>query len=172
MSNDMKQGFTIYRAKDAPGLVESQVMEMAPMTDVQRAGMRQTIEAGYLEGDQVKVLVDMPGFSLTHAWLKKNYPLALHSHDSDCLYYIVAGSLKLGTEELGPRDSFFVPADVPYTYRPGPDGVEVLEFRHATHFNFVNLSKTAAYWEKAAQTVADNLDDWKTARPPSEQASL
>ena len=162
-----KQGFTIYRAKDAPGLVESKVMAMAPMTDVQRAGLTKAVQAGYTQGDEVKVLVDLPGFSLTHAWLKKNYPLALHSHDSDCLYYIVACSLKLGTEELGPRDSFFVPANVPYTYKPGPEGVEVLEFRHATQFNFVNLSKTAAYWDKAAQTVTDNLDDWKVARPPS-----
>jgi mannose-6-phosphate isomerase-like protein (cupin superfamily) len=167
MAEGTKKGFTIYRAADAPGLMEAKIMEMAPMTDVQRAGLTKTVQSGYLQGDEVKVLVDLPGFSLTHAWLKKNYPLALHSHDSDCLYYIVAGSLRLGTEDLGPRDSFFVPADVPYTYKPGPDGVEVLEFRHATHFNFVNLSKTAAFWDKASQTVADNLEDWKVARPPS-----
>lgn len=162
-----KSGFTIFRAKDAPSLMESGVMSMAPMTDAQRAGLIKTVQAGYTEGDEVKILVNMPGFSLAHAWLKKNYPLALHSHDSDCLYYVVAGSLRLGTEELGPRDSFFVPAGVPYTYKPGPDGVEVLEFRHQPTFNFVNLSKTEAFWNKAAQTVADNLEDWRGATPPS-----
>lgn len=163
-----KTGFTIFRAKDAPGLMQSGCMSIAPITDVQREGLTKAVRAGYTEGDDVKILVDLPGFSLAHAWLKKNYPLALHSHDSDCLYYIIAGSLRLGTEELGPRDSFFVPAGVPYTYRPGPDGVEVLEYRHATQFNFVNHSKTAAFWDKAAQTVSDNLADWKGAKRPSE----
>ena len=28
-----------------------------------------------------------------------------------------------------------IPADVPYTYKPGPDGVEVLEIRHNPAFN-------------------------------------
>lgn len=171
MSSDEKQstGFKVFLAKDAPELMESGCMSIAPITDEQRAGLRKALAAGYAEGDEVKVLVNLPGFSLAHAWLKKSYPLALHSHDSDCLYYIVAGSLKLGTQELGPRDSFFVPAEVPYTYKPGPDGVEVLEFRHATAFNFVNLSKSGAFWEKAAATVAANLEDWKTAKAPSEK---
>jgi mannose-6-phosphate isomerase-like protein (cupin superfamily) len=91
----------------------------------------------------------------------------LHSHDSDCLYYVVSGSLKLGTEELGPRDSFFVPADTPYTYRPGPEGVEVLEFRHQGTFDFVNLSRNAAYYTKAAEVIAANVEDWKVAVRPS-----
>jgi mannose-6-phosphate isomerase-like protein (cupin superfamily) len=123
--------------------------------------------AGVLDGEEVKVLVSFPGFSLSHAWMKKDYPLTLHSHDSDCLYYIVAGTLRLGTEELGPRDSFFVPADVPYTYRPGPEGVEVLEFRQEARFSFVNLSKGAGFYEKGALTCAANHDAWKVATPPS-----
>ena len=166
---DKAPGFTIYRAKDAPGLVESGVMAMAPITDIQRAGLKNAVAAGYMDGDDVRILVQMPGFNLAHAWLKKDYPLALHSHDSDCLYYIVAGTLKLGTEELGPRDSFFVPAGVPYTYRPGPDGVEVLEFRHEGKFNFVNLSKGEAFWDRAAETISANREGWKSARRPSEK---
>ena len=166
-TDEKKAGFTIFRAKDAPELMESGCMSIAPVTDAQRAGIMNAVKAGYTEGDEVQVLVQLPGFSLTHAWLKKDYPLALHSHDSDCLYYIVAGSLRLGTEELGARDSFFVPGGTPYTYRPGPDGVEVLEFRHATEFNFVNLAKGEAFWAKAAETVAANREGWKTAKRPS-----
>lgn len=160
-------GFTIFRGADAPGLVEAGCMEMAPMNDVQRAGMRKLVEAGYLEGDDVRILVDLPGFSLAHAWLKSGYPLTLHSHDSDCLYYVISGGLRIGTEELGPRDTFFVPKDVPYTYRPGPEGVEVLEFRHTGTFNFLNLSKGEAFYAKAAETVAANLADWKVAKRPA-----
>lgn len=164
---NQEKKFAIYRAKDAPDLMASGCMSIAPVTDAQRQGITKAVAAGYMEGDDVQVLVNLPGFSLTHAWLKKDYPLALHSHDSDCLYYIVAGSLKVGTEELGPRDSFFVPADVPYTYKPGPNGVEVVEFRHATHFNFVNRSTSEAFWTKAAQTCADNQEEWKSATRPS-----
>lgn len=158
--------FRIFRAKDAPGLMEAQCMTVEPYSPVQRAGMDKVLAAGFLDGDEIKVLVDLPGFSLTHVWFKPGYPLPLHSHDADCLYYIVAGSLRLGTEELGPRDSFFIPADVPYAYKPGPDGVEVLEFRHATHFNFINLAKGEAFWEKAAEQAATFRESWQTAARP------
>lgn len=167
-ANEATPAFQIFRAKDAPKLMEAGCMAIEPITPAQRAGITKTVEAGYLEGDEVRVLTQMPGFSLTHAWMKKNYPLALHSHDSDCMYYVVAGTTRVGTEELGPGDSFFVPANVPYTHKPGRDGVEVLEIRHETSFNFVNLSKTEAFWDKAAETVAANIDDWRVAKRPSE----
>lgn len=166
-TNKTTKAFTIFLAKDAPALMEAGVMSVAPMTDVQIEGFKKMRVAGVLDGEEVKVLVSLPGFSLAHAWMKKDYPLTLHSHDSDCLYYIVAGTLRLGTEELGPRDSFFVPADVPYTYRPGPEGVEVLEFRQETRFSFVNLSKGVGFYEKGALTCAANHDTWKVATPPS-----
>lgn len=120
-------GFQIFRASDAPSLAEAGCMTVEPFSAAQREGMDKLVAAGFSDGEEVRVLVDIPGFSLTHVWFKAGFPLPLHSHDADCLYYIVAGSIRLGTEDLGPRDSFFVPADVPYTYRPGPDGVEILK---------------------------------------------
>lgn len=170
MSDASQPKFEIFRAKDAPGLVEAECMSIEAMNPVQRSGIDALIAAGYLEGDDIQVLCNLPGFSLTHAWLKREYPLPLHSHDSDCLYYIVAGSLKMGTEELGARDSFFIPAGVPYSYRPGPNGVEVLEFRHATSFNFLNLAKGEQWWSKALETVTANHEAWASATRPSELA--
>jgi mannose-6-phosphate isomerase-like protein (cupin superfamily) len=158
--------FRIFRAKDAPSLMESGCMTVEPYTPVQREGMDKVLAAGFLEGDEVRVLVDLPGFSLTHVWFKPGYPLPLHSHDADCLYYVIAGSIRLGTEDLGPRDSFFVPANVPYAYRPGPEGVELLEFRQQGKFNFVNLAKGAEFWDKAAAQVTAHREGWKTAEPP------
>jgi hypothetical protein len=73
----------------------------------------------------------------------------------------------MGSEVLGPQDTFFIPANVPYAYKPGPDGAELLEFRHATSFNFVNHAKGAAFWDKAAATVASNREDWKHAARPA-----
>lgn len=159
--------FEIFRAADAKGLMELGCMTVEPYTPIQREGVNKAITAGYLDGEEVRVLTNLPGFSLTHAWLKVDYPLPLHSHDSDCLYYIIAGSIYLGTEMLGPRDTFFVPAGVPYSYKPGPEGVELLEFRHATQFNFLNLAKGAGFWEKAAETAASRHEEWQHAARPS-----
>ncbi len=158
--------FQIFRAKDAPGLMEAACMTIEPFTPAQRAGMDKVLAGGFLDGERIQVLTQLPGFSLTHVWFKKDYPLPLHSHDADCMYYVISGSLRLGTEELGPRDSFFIPADVPYTYRPGPDGVEVLEIRSAPSFNFVNHARGEAFWDKAAETAAANREGWKTAKRP------
>jgi mannose-6-phosphate isomerase-like protein (cupin superfamily) len=158
--------FQIFRAADAPGLMEAGCMDVKPFTPVQRAGMDKAIAAGYLRGDQVTVLTQLPGFGITHVWFKEGYALPLHSHDADCMYYIISGSLRLGTEELGPRDSFFVPCDVPYTYKVGKGGVELLEIRHKTRFNFVNHANGEAWWNRAAEQAAQHSEAWKTATPP------
>ena len=142
-------------------------MSFEPFKDEVLPLLGQVQEAGVFEGAEERLLFSIPGFSLLHVWFKHGYPLPLHSHDADCLYYIVAGSIKLGTETLGPRDGFFVPANVPYGYTPGPEGVEVLEFRHATHFNFVNHANGLGFWEKALESVKANRPDWATAKMPA-----
>jgi mannose-6-phosphate isomerase-like protein (cupin superfamily) len=162
-----KEGFTIFRASEAPDLMEAKCMTVEPFSPAQRAGMDRLVANGYLHGGETRILTDLPGFAIAHVWFKKGYPLPLHSHDADCMYYIIAGGLRIGTEDLGPRDCFFIPAGVPYTYKPGSDGVELLEIRHNPHFNFVNLAKGAAFWAKAAESCAANSGDWKTVERPS-----
>ena len=162
-----KEGFTIFRASEARELMEAKCMSVEPFSPSQRAGMDRLVANGYLEGGETRVLTDLPGFSILHVWFKKGYPLPLHSHDADCMYYIVAGGVRLGTETLGPRDCFFVPAGVPYTYKASDDGVELLEIRHDPHFSFVNLAGGEAFWAKAAESCAANSEDWKTAERPS-----
>ena len=171
MATDENHGdvskFRIFRAKDAPDLMEAGCMTVEPFTPTQRAGMDRLMAAGFADGGETHILVDLPGFSLTHVWFKEGYPLPLHSHDADCLYYIIAGTIRLGTEDLGPRDSFFIPCDVPYTYRPGPDGVELLEIRQKGAFNFVNFAKGTAFWDKAVEQAEALHEGWKTARRPA-----
>jgi hypothetical protein len=75
--------------------------------------------------------------------------------------------LQLGTEHLGPRDGFFVPAGAPYSYKIGPDGLELLEFRHATQFNFNVLAKSEAFWKRAVETVQSHNEQWKVAKMPT-----
>ena len=98
--------------------------------------------------------------SLTYCWFKSGFPLPHHSHSADCLYFVVAGSLKIGSEELGPGDGFFLGADVPYSYVPGPEGVEVLEFRTSDKFDFRMLAKSEAYWDKALDNLLAARGDW------------
>jgi quercetin dioxygenase-like cupin family protein len=107
--------FAILRARDAVDFDESGIMTTAMPTEIEMSGSIAAVEAGMLEGTRVKLLFAVPGMSLTHAWFKSGFPLPRHSHDADCLYYIIAGSLKIGTEELAAGDGFFVGAGVPYT---------------------------------------------------------
>jgi hypothetical protein len=129
--------------------------------------VRKTMEAGANEGHDLKLLFAIPGFSLSYVWFKSGFPLPRHSHNVDCLYYIVGGSLFIGHEELGVGDGFFVGQDVPYTYRPGPAGVEVLEFRAADTFNIKILANNPLFWDKAVETVREHRSAWAhEPRPP------
>lgn len=163
--------FAIYRAADAPDFSEVSIMEMAGVTPAIQAGIEAAQAEGAAEGDTVKLLFAMPGMSLTYAWFKSGYPLPLHSHNADCLYYIIAGTLRLGTEDLGPGDGFFVGSDVPYAYTPGPDGVEVLEFRTADSFDIRFMGKTKAFWDKTAASVRREKANWDGQLPPSQKRS-
>lgn len=167
MSKDGDHKFQIYRYADAPTLAESACMTFAPFADNIATLSQNAVEAGMDQGEHLRVLISIPGFSLTHVWFKKHYPLPLHSHDADCLYYIIAGSLRIGTETLGPRDGFFIPKDMPYAYVPGKDGVELLEFRHSTNFSFVNHANGKTFWDKAKITAANNAEEWKNAKRPA-----
>lgn len=159
--------FTLFRKSEAVDLDASGIMTTAPMSEAAIAGGTAAAEAGALEGTDAKILFAMPGMSLAHAWFKSAFPLPRHSHDGDCLYYVLAGSLRIGSEELGKGDGFMVGAGVPYTYTPGPEGVEVLEFRGSNAFDIKLLANNPAFWEKAVETVTAKRGDWASEGMPS-----
>jgi hypothetical protein len=160
--------FQIYRASDARNYAEHNVMSMDAITPVAAQGLGHFQGAGEGDGQLVRLLFATPGFSLTHVWFKSGYPLPLHSHNSDCLYYIVAGSLQVGRETLGVGDGFFIRRNVAYTYVPGPQGVEVLEFRNTDNFNIRFRSDSQAVWEQAAAILAAHREAWSREPPPSQ----
>ena len=164
------KGYQIFRTSTAPTLDEVGHMEPAGLTPTIEAGITEAVEAGFTQGNVVKTLFSQPGFSLTYAWFKSGFPLPLHTHDTDCLYYVIAGSLSLGTDELHAGDGFFVGKDKAYRYTPGPDGVEVLEFRTVENFDIKFLAKTAEMWTKIAQTARDKQTSWAEETPPSGQS--
>jgi hypothetical protein len=167
-SDDGQARFAIFRTSEARSYDEAEIMEVEPPTPVEAEGMQRVMQAGLMEGNDLKLLFAMPGLSLSYVWFKSGFPLFRHSHSADCLYYIVGGSLKMGREELGVGDGFFIGDGVPYTYTPGPDGVEVLEFRTSSAFNIKLLANNPAFWDKAVETLASRRDAWAEERmPPS-----
>jgi len=158
--------FAIFRRADIPPLTEEQFYAGATATPEQRDSMDRMLAAGWADGEETRIVFNAPGFALVHAWFKAGYPLPLHSHSADCVYFIIAGTLSLGTEQLQAGDGFFVPANAAYTYTPGPDGVEVLEIRHTAMVDFRILAKGAAWWAKGLERVAEHHGTWRSAKRP------
>ena len=162
----LKPRFAIFRGQDAPFLGETGHMPVPPIAAECMPEFERAVTGGLGDGEQVRLVFSTPGFSLTHVWFKKDFPLPLHSHDADCLYYITAGSVRLGDKTLGRGDGFFIPRDMPYTYRAGPEGVQLVEFRNAERFDFRFRADTPEFWHKAADICEANQADWKAAAKP------
>jgi quercetin dioxygenase-like cupin family protein len=154
-----KQGMTIYRAEDATPLDK----ETMPPPVLDPAIRRELDLSPIAAGTSTDVLFRGDrddGFSLVRVRFKTGYRLPRHSHDADCLYYIVSGSVIMGSHVLGAGDGFFVPADAPYAYEAGPDGVELLEFRTATTFDIDVRDQTVERWEPIVAAAVANHDRW------------
>lgn len=162
-----QESFRIFRKGEAPHLHETGAMVMGDMAPIVMEGVQRWASAGVLEGNETRLLFATPQMSLTYAWFKSDFPLPLHSHDADCLYYIIAGSLKLGSEMLSAGDGFFVGKDVPYAYKPGPDGVELLEFRTVDQFDIKFKGAINAYWDKIVGGMEAARGGWHSEMPPS-----
>lgn len=158
--------FEIFRARDAVDYTVEGPMEPVPMSKVEEKGAAKLSENGFMDGSKVKLVYSRPGMSVTYVWFKSGFPLPLHSHNADCLYFIVSGNLRIGSEELGPGDGFFVGSDVPYSYVPGEEGVEVLEFRTSNRFDFKMLAKSSSYWDKALANLLEARDAWPEQKAP------
>jgi hypothetical protein len=158
---------------------ESQTLQEAGLMHTdgpppERAPLNELFAEGVATGSSSRVLFRGPSpssFSLVYAWFKSNYPLPAHSHSTPCLYYVIAGELALGTRVLKAGVGFFVPANAFYSYKAGPRGVEILEFRDACEFDFVFRGGSFPMWERAGEIVKDNLERWKTESPPPREAT-
>jgi hypothetical protein len=162
-----RAAFAIFRARDAVDYGEDGPMHAQPLAPAEQEGAAKAA-AGLADGSRVKLLYSRPGMSLTYCWFKSGFPLPRHSHSAECLYFIVAGSLRLGSEELGPGDGFFLGRDVPYSYVPGELGVEVLEFRTEERFDIRLLANNPGYWEKTLASLLAAKSRWsEETAPPS-----
>ncbi|MBJ19499.1 MAG: hypothetical protein GY910_23865 [bacterium] len=151
----------IFTAATAPTLAETGMMDASTFTEggANDGPFPANIVERSMEGSSLRVPFQQEGvggFSLVDINFAPGFLLPRHSHSSDCLYYIVEGQVVMGKRELGPGDGFFLPADQPYAYHAGPEGVRVLEFRHQTSFDMKIYEKDMVrYYERADASRAD-----------------
>jgi mannose-6-phosphate isomerase-like protein (cupin superfamily) len=165
-----RQRIEIFRATEGTNLN----MPQEGVTRVDEVGLSEAYGAGLGEGSVVKMLFSDPrsGMSLSYAWFKSNYMLLRHSHDADCVYYVISGEVHLGTEILQAGDVFFVPANQLYQYSAGQKGVEILEFRNADDFNIRFSGNSATIWRRIGAVAAANLAVWRTEMAPPAAARM
>jgi quercetin dioxygenase-like cupin family protein len=151
----------LFKGTDAPSLDETGMMDEmtyavqgandAPMSESDLQTMR---AGGHLTVPFRQTTPD--GLSLVEINFAPGYLLPKHSHSSDCLYYIVTGSIVMGRRTLGAGDGFFLPAEQVYAYRAGPAGVTLLEFRNRTAFDMkVHEKDMADYSRKAISSMSE-----------------
>lgn len=161
--------FAIFRGDDARPLGETDMMQYVADPEMEAASA-QLVDAGVLDGSEVDQVFrhgGEDGFSLVHVWFKPNYHLPRHSHDDDCLYYVLSGQVLMGAQVLEAGDGFYVPRDQVYGYRAGPQGAEVLEFRHSTSFD-IRLKERVEVFEQIREVVVANHEAWVSEQvPPS-----
>ena len=180
-SAEVIRGLTEEQPRGAPGMVitrgkdghhhtgrkqrgaDGQGFELHPAI---ARGMAQMRESGDVGGAQAVTLFSSPAMHVSYVWFKSGYPLPIHSHDVDCFYQVFAGSMKVGTEELGKGDGVMIPAGVPYTVTPGAEGVEFFEFRTGEDYDTHYRAKTDSYWDRVAETRRERKAVWAEEKAP------
>jgi quercetin dioxygenase-like cupin family protein len=169
LGRSTKKGIEIFRGADGVGLFESGTMSF-PIFDAddQKALAADGPRSPHLvmgTHDSVIYRGDTPdSFSLVRAWFGPHYVLPRHSHEGDCLYYIIQGSIVLGAHTLEVGDGFFVRSGAPYGYDAGPDGVTILEFRNRTSFGMDIRGGQLDRLRKMDVVAAEHGDSWVEMR--------
>lgn len=160
MSAEAKRaGMRTFRKADAPLLHETGMMSM-PTTEPDATEQLMAWANG--GGQVVKVLFGDPegsGMSLVWSWFGPGFVLPRHSHSADCLYFVHRGEVRMGNTVVGAGDGFFLPADAPYAYTAGPEGVEILEFRGVCSFD-MRITESLGRWDQIVEASQANRERW------------
>jgi mannose-6-phosphate isomerase-like protein (cupin superfamily) len=163
-------GFVFTRAKDAkPHIGRQQRASGEPGFALHPAivrGLQQMRDSGDVRGASALTLFSSPTMHVSYVWFKSGYPLPIHSHDVDCYYQVIAGSMRVGTEDLGKGDGVLIPARAPYSVTPGEKGVEFFEFRTSPAYDTHYRAKTDAYWDRINETRQARKEIWANEPPP------
>ena len=169
-----RKRMSVFYAKDAkppaPDAMPREGIDESVMAGLGKLGAANVQEG---QGEKSFVVFEEPGeegMSLLYIWFKSGYILPRHSHNADCLYYVLGGELRIGSHVLRKGDGMFIPKNHGYGYEAGPDGVEVLEFRNATRYNLKFQSNDEGHWDRIAKTFMERGPIWKEETvPPSDR---
>lgn len=163
-----RKRMAIFRAADAKPL---EITEFAGIdaTVMEKMAFQATAMQQGVMPEDTKVVFSGGGVSLTHAWFKSGYIVPRHSHNSDCLYYILSGELLFGTQVLKAGDGMFVPADDGYTIQAGERGAVFLEFRTSETYNMEFKNNDDAHYQKMAASFQNNAKIWASEQKPLEK---
>ncbi len=156
-----RRGMRVFRQADAPMLYDAGMMSMPTMEPDATEQMTEWATSG---GQIVKVLFGDPdsgGMSLVWSWFGPGFTLPRHSHSGDCLYFVHRGEVHMGNTVIAAGDGFFLPADAPYAYSAGPEGLEILEFRGVSSFD-MQITESLGRWDAILDVSRANKDRWAT----------
>jgi quercetin dioxygenase-like cupin family protein len=158
------EGIELFGEDDATDLIGSGTMTVPELLDPD-VSLDIAAQLG-ASGQTVKVLYRSEEYGTSLVWssFAPHYMLPRHSHSADCLYYVVRGEARLGNRVVAAGGGFFVPADAPYAYSAGPDGIEILEFRHAATFD-MKITETAARFERILENIREHGPTWAELSP-------
>lgn len=164
---------TLFRAGEGIAL-NHETMPFAGVDPATMAGLGLVMASGPKAADASHTTILFQsgkdqGVSLSHAWFKTGFISPRHSHNADCIYYILAGEARFGSARLGPGDGVYVPGDQAYVLEVGDQGCELLEFRNAAQFNIHFKGNNESDWGKIAQSYARHMPQWENEIPPSQR---
>ena len=151
----------IFRSEGVP--LADDMMRPEPMTPADTAAFEAAAQSGMHHGHQLVCLYRSPlpdGPSLCRMWLKGGFVTPRHRHDTNCIYYVLAGELRLGNAVLAPNEGVFVPQGTVYSIEAGSAGLDVLEFRTDTVFNVEYTGNDAGFWQHVSQAMTSNSPGW------------
>jgi quercetin dioxygenase-like cupin family protein len=83
---------------------------------------------------QIQILLnqtDANGYSLQGVKYPPNAYIPRHRHDVDQVVLVLEGELRQGNRIVNAGSGYFTPAGDAYAVKAGPEGVHLVEFRHA-----------------------------------------
>lgn len=168
-----RRRLTVFRAGESSEVTDEMMpREGIDETVLSALGQLETANVNVGVGEKTRLLFKEPGddgMSLLYVWFKSGYVLPFHSHSTDCLYYVLAGELRMGSHLLHQGDGIFIPSHHAYGYEAGPDGVELLEFRNASRFNLKFTPGAQPRWDHMVQTYTSRATIWEEESVPPSQ---
>ena len=170
MASDTERAIDLYFGADAVEGMQSGMLGEFDADEETFGRVVELVQEGYGRGITTTVSYQQPaaagGFSLMTVKVQPHCILFRHSHDCDCLYYVASGSIVMGNRTLVPGDGFFVPEGAKYGYAAGPEGAEVVEFRHGPErVKTIIAPASPERWDTILESIRQNIAGWPEFEP-------